>query len=312
MSTQNRALAWWLVALWMVPTAAAADNLEPEIQAAGFLIESYETVVGVQGRVLPDLRLEDATQEFGKRYLGLPLVYLMGGLKAVTPDALTALETAARYVFVGSKEFVGPFGLGMADSRTCYIAVLAPGAANGLSGQFDGIRRITLGGQAVWRWDIPRSEGQKTGTTFYAAIVNHRYFVLTNREGDLAQVLAVLGRNRSLRNLPSQYRLKERLKHAYWAYRALDTTTRDERSAAIAGVQELDVVSDWGDEQLVLTVSGEKVPAWAIPTGSRLEKAVRFEASGVGKWRAFVPLNGPDATVAVFWVMSLFGYSVSL
>jgi hypothetical protein len=106
--------------------------------------------------------------------------------------------------------------------------------------------------------------------------------------------------------------VKERLKYAYWAYRALDPTTHDERSAATAGVQELDIVSDWRDEQLVLTVSGDKVPAWAIPIGSRLDNAVRFEPSGVGTWRAFVPLNGSDATAAVFWVMSLFGYSVSL
>src|SRR5262249_1175500 len=111
--------------LLMCGCARGQGNSNFEKQATALLLHRYETFVSARSKVLSQLHFfEEMQQEIGPKSLGLPFAYLMGGLKAVGPNTLVALEGASDTVLTGAKDYVGPEGLGMVSSRACYIAML--------------------------------------------------------------------------------------------------------------------------------------------------------------------------------------------
>src|SRR3569833_3947719 len=129
-----------------------------EGQAAAVLLQRYETVVSARSRVLSQLHFDSSHQEFGRRYLGLPFVYLMGGLKAVGRGTLAALERSSEVVLMGAKDFEPPAGLGVASLRACYIAALTPRSASAFGAEFGNVKVMAIEGRPVWTCAIPPSE----------------------------------------------------------------------------------------------------------------------------------------------------------
>lgn len=112
-------------------TFECSNGADPilEKQAGALLLKQYESVVSARSNALSQLRFYDPSLNFEGKSLGLPFIYMMGGLKAVGPNTYSIVEGDSDVLLTGAKDFVAPQGLGMVTARTCNIAILAPGAA---------------------------------------------------------------------------------------------------------------------------------------------------------------------------------------
>lgn len=294
-----------------------------EMQAAALLVQRYETVVSARSTVLSQLHFDNPNREFGRRYLGLPFVYLMGGLKAVGPKTLGAVESISETVLTGAKDFAPPTGLGMASSRTCYIVILAPGSARTLAAEFGNVKVAPIDGRPVWTWSMPPSEGYKTNTTLYAAIVANS-FVFANNEDDFRGVVNALASTVQA-DVLSGPDLRSLRAHAYWAYRAIRRSGAPETAAP--GLNELPVsaiglelFTQFDDDKLFLNILVTDDRSSSTLADLPSSESIRFQRAGAGVWQAVISLTtatGPTITTrqttsAVFQALSYFGYVVVL
>ena len=288
-----------------------------ERQAGTLLLREYETVVSARSKVLSRLHLDHPNEDFGPRYLGLPFIYLMGGLKAVGPNTLAVVEAGSDTVLTGAKAFVRPAGLGMVSSRTCYIAILAPGAAKSLAPEFGKVKVTPMDGKPVWTWSLPPSEGYKTDTNFYAAIVTSSFFVLANNEEEFRQAASALAKGTVQTDLPGTRDLTSLRAHAYWAYRAIRRTEgADYLASGLSGLPVsavgLELFTEFDDGKLFFNVLAPDDRSGSTLAGLPSSESIRFQRAGTGVWQSVVSLTTRQTTSAVFQVLSCFGYGVFL
>lgn len=97
----------------LLPFACSVGaETELQKQAAAVLLSRYETVVSAHSSVLSQLHPGNPNQEVGPKSLGLAFTYLMGGLKAIGPNTLTAVEGGSDAVLTGARDFMRPDGPG--------------------------------------------------------------------------------------------------------------------------------------------------------------------------------------------------------
>jgi len=286
-------------------------------QASALLLQRYETVVSARSKVLSRLHFDHPEQDLGRKHLGLPFIYLMGGLKAVGPNTLAAVEGASDTVLTGAKDFVRPEGLGMVSARTCTIATLAPGAAQALAPEFSKVKVESLDGRPVWTWSIPPSEGYKTATNFYAAIVTNSFFMLANNEQDFRETANALANGKVQGSLPGSPDFTSLRTHPYWAYR---TIQRNEGTDALASglsrlpvsAVALELFTEFDDGSLFLNVLVPNNPSGSPPAGLPSSELIHFQQARAGVWQAVISLTTNQTAAAIFQVLSCFGYGVAL
>ena len=289
-----------------------------EKQAAGLLLERYETVVSARSRILSQLYPGNPKEEFGAKDLRLPFASLLGGLKAIGPNVIGAVEGGSDTILTGARDFVRPEGLGGVNSRRAHIAILAPGTSETLAREFSKVRVVPLDGRIVWTWSIPPSEGYKTPTDFYAAIVSS-FFVLTNNLEDFREVTNALAKAGPA-EFPSARNLTALRTHAYWAYRAIRRpqgadTLASGLSGLPASAVALELFTEYEDGKLFFSILVPDDRSSAAPSGLPSSESIHFQKAGPGLWQAAIDLNTltpRQKTAAVFQVMAYFGYGVFL
>ncbi len=288
-----------------------------EKQASTLLLRDYETVVSARPKVLSRLNFDHPNEEFGARYLGLPFVFLMAGLKVVGPNTLAAVEGGSDTVLTGAKAFVRPAGLGMVSSRTCYIAVLVPGASKSLALEFGKVKVSSLDGKPVWTWSMPASEGYKADTNFYAAIVTSSFFVLANNHEDFRQVASALAKGTVQPDLPGARDLTSLRAHAYWAYRTVRRPEGvDKLAEGLTGLPVsavgLELFTEFDDGKLFFNILAPDDRSGATLAALPSSESIRFRSVGIGVWQSAISLTTRQTTSAVFQTLSYFGYGVFL
>jgi hypothetical protein len=289
-----------------------------EKQAAALLLQRYETVVSTRSKVFSRLHLDNPNQDFGRKVLGLPFIYLMGGLKAVGPNTLGTMEAGSDSVLTGAKDFVGPAGLGMVSSHTCSIAILAPGAARTLAPEFSKVKVEPMDGRPVWTWSVPPSEGYQTPISFYAAIVTSSFFVLTNNEEDFRETANALANGKVQGDLLTGPDLTSLRANAYWAHRTIRRTEGVDASESSglrrlpASAAALELFTQFDDGKLFFNVRVLNDRPGVTPAGLPSSESIRFERAGAGVWQAIISLTTSQTTYALYQVLSYFGYGVAL
>jgi len=307
--------------LLLLPFACSVGaETELQKQAAAVLLSRYETVVSARSSVLSQLHPDNPNQEVGPKSLGLAFIYLMGGLKAIGPKTLSTVEGGSDTVLTGAMDFVAPEGLGGISYRTCDIAILRRGAAQTIAGEFRNVNTPPIDGRTVWSWSIPPSEGYKTPTDFYAAIVADSFFVLTNNRDDLREVANALAKGKVPTELPSGRDLTALRAHAYWAYRAIRRAKgADMLASGLSGLPAsavaLELFSEYDDGRLFFNILVPDDRSGSPPPGLPSLESFHFQRAEAGVWQAAIDLQAltpRQKTAGVFRVMSYFGYGVFL
>ena len=89
---------------------------------AAVLFKNFETVVHSSPALISETRPESVTS-----YERVPFNYMLAGLKALDKREVPAILAHGEEIFVGSKDFLPPAGLGMTRSTRCYVIVLRKG-----------------------------------------------------------------------------------------------------------------------------------------------------------------------------------------
>jgi hypothetical protein len=303
------------VSMFLVSSGCSRADAKLEEQAAGLLLQRYETVVAVRSVLLPRLR-PNPNQEMGPKSLGLPFVYLMAGLKAVSPNALGIVEKGSDVVLTGAKDFVAPEGLGMVTARTSTIAVLTPNTARTLTTEFSKIMVASMDGTGVWSWSSPLSEGYKTEMSFYAAIVASSFFVIANDATEFREVANALQKGTTAAPLPLG--VTSLRAHAYWASRTIRrsppadywATGLTQLPASTVGLQ---LFTEFDDGKLVFNILIPDDSSGAPPIGLPSSESIRFKRASPGRWEAIIPLgSNSQTTAAIVKVLYYFGYGLAL
>lgn len=308
--------------LFLPLVAFSASNNTLELRAVRLLSERYETVVSARSTVLSRLHFDHPDQEFGRMYLGLPFVYLIGALQAVGSKALGTLERSSESVLTGAKDFSPPKGTGMATSRVCYIAIVAPGSAATLALEFARLRREELRGMQVWTWSLPPSEGNNVNTKFYAAFVGD-FFLLGNSEEDFRDLANSIAGSTAGADVSHDDDFSALLHHAYWAYRTIRRFTGGEalglglRGLPVSATG-LQLFTEFDDHKTIFNVLTASDHSESVRVELPSSKTMLFLKARAGVWQAVISsaTDDPDAerevTSAIFQVLSYFGYVVVL
>ncbi len=296
-------------------TSRAEEDLQK--QASAFLLGRYETVVSARSRVLAELKLNEPNLYAGPKYLGLPFIYLMGGLKVLGPNAISAVDAASDIVVTGAKEFTRPSGLGMVSYRACYIAILAPGGAQTFARLFKKVKTESINGRTVWTWSRPPSEGYQTPINFYAALVTNSLFVLTINADDFREAANVLANGKVQIDVFGDPEMASLRAHAYWAYRKVRRVEgADVLASGInkspASVRALDLFTQFDDGKLYFDILVQNGQSASVPTGLPSSQLIQFRRARAGVWRATISLTRNETREALFQVLAYFGYGVFL
>src|SRR5271154_7432756 len=111
-----------LVAFPLLGYLTCHAETKPETRAASVLFKQFETVAYARTDFLSSLDAHDFNKDVDSLSdLRLPFLELIGGLRALGSKTEKDVEKSYSAVLAGAKDFVGPEGLGMVSSRTCYI-----------------------------------------------------------------------------------------------------------------------------------------------------------------------------------------------
>ncbi|MGA7239685.1 MAG: hypothetical protein WBY44_28655 [Bryobacteraceae bacterium] len=301
-----------------------------EDRALAVFFPRYETVVSSTTGVLDRIDFSHPEKDFGRNYLGLPFIYLIGGLKAVGPHTLKDLYGASAAVVTGARNFTKPAGLGMVGSRTSYIAILSPGGAGVVTAQFAKVHAAESGGLTVWDWSTPPSEGYAEPARFAAAVVRNAagesFFVMANSDDDFRDVSGAVADSAAdaapVTGTAGSSELTALRSYAYWGWRLIRSRNGqasgpglDHLPAAAASVK---MYTEFDSGRLLFDIAVPEAPEADAkrqpgpPPGLPSSDALMFRRAAAGVWRAEIRLDGPRATTAIFQALACLGYGVVL
>jgi hypothetical protein len=308
----------FLILLTPVIIKAQTDS---EVRAASILFQNFETVAYTKTDFLHHAEAHDRNFVANENALRLPFLELLGSLKAnvIAPNTTQDFEKYYPAVLVGSKNFVGPEGLGMVSANRCYIGVLNDETEPNLEPDLHRVAYELIGGRQVWTWSVPPYEGYSRPTIFYAAQIGREYLLVTNNKRDFettAKALAsALDSKPSIIGLPGWETFST---YKYWIHRSV------QRSGSISpdasGIKSMgeDVVGltffadlDLKESYLQVFSSNSNMKvAPQILSGTEIRG---FQASGAGVWKTSISLSkntvGDDPLLNVFFLM---GFGIAL
>ncbi len=295
-----------------------------ETRAASVLFKLNETVVYTKTDFLVRASAFDLNIPDSEMNLRLPFVYLLGGLNALGPNALSDLAKSYRSILVGAKDFGAAdvanskTGLGLIDFHYCYIGILEGSAEPNIETDFRKASFESIEGRQVWTWTVPPSGEEIYPTKFYAAQIAGVYFVMTSNLQDLKETVNALISAGTSDPLSIGIAGWESFStYNYWAYRLI---RQSGVISADAEIRELipDVVSlmFYADvdkrESLIQVVSTDKsmksrpkvLPASELNLLQPLEPGI---------WQAKIPLTRDEAGFdALFQVLCCFRFCAAL
>jgi len=297
-----------------------------EATASAVLFRRFEAVAYSRTDLLSELRVRPQGQVDGTNYLELPYAEWMEGLGKIGSNAERDLERSYSSLLVGAMEFggevglgPGPDGLGMVNSRKCYVATLESGREPDLRQDFAGASIQTIDEVPVWVWTVPAEGGVTNAVTFYAAQVGGTYFVLANNRPDFQIVITSLSpAGNSAPAVPNVVGWETLSGADYWLYRSFrraGVTSPD--AAGINGltpdVTTLIFYADAGDKQGFVQVLSSDITKNSAPNVLRKLAPDRFQPQGAGLWQATIQLSrgGADADT-MLELLYRFGFGVAL
>jgi hypothetical protein len=309
-----------LTALFLTWPLTGRAETKPEKRAAAVLFKDFETVAYAKTDFLSGLDLDELNKrDDGLSELKFPFAELVGGLRAIGPNAGRAVGKSYGAFLVGAKDFVGPEGLGAVSSRQCYIGILRDGAQPDIEPGLRPAFYESIDGRQVWTWSAPAYDGHPKETRFYAAQIAGSYFVMANNRQDFQEAVNALTSAESAKLAPVEVSgWKTFSTHAYWAHRLF------RRSAAInadvAGMTYLtpDVIAltfftDFDTGKSVLQVLSSNTSMKIAPKVLPESVLSPLQPEGAGIWRTTVPLAKDDTgTYPLFQVFYCFGFGIAL
>lgn len=178
----------------------------------------------------------------------------------------------------------------MVTSHDCYIGLLKDGKQPNLASDFHPAKSESLGGQQVWTWDIPPSEGHPQPTTFYFAQIAESYFVMTNNRQDLQEVVSELTSAESPKTAPVTVPgWKTFSAYNYWAYRSIRRSGITHADAYASGltnlpptVMALAFFADMNARESYFQVYSSDKTMKTTPKGLKAAELMRFQPVGAG------------------------------
>ncbi len=313
-----------LIAFGQIVGLPGHAQAAPDVRATSALFKQFETVAYTKSDILttfePRGQIDSATD------LRLPFVELIAALEALGPRVESDIEKRYSAILVGAKDFGGPVGigpgpdgLGMVNSRKCYIAIIEGGAQPNLEADFDKASEESIGGVEVWTWSVPQYEGSKRATEFYAAQVGGSYFVMANSRQEFLDATTTLATpvssTSSSIHLPGWETVST---HDYWIYRIFRRS--EVRSAEAAGTRNLagDVTAltffaNPATREGFVRVLSDDTSTKNAPNLFHKTDLNRFQSIGNGVWQQEMPLTKDEAGVdALFELFYRFGFGVAL
>jgi hypothetical protein len=280
-----------------------------ETNAAAALFGRYETVSYAKAALLEALELRAKNQSGDSTNdLELPYSELIEGLGAIGPHAEHDLEQGYGSVLAGARDFGGPVGigpgrdgLGMVNSRKCYVAVRDDSGEPDVEQDFSQVPVMLIAGVRAWIWTIPSEGGAAKSVTFYAAPVANTYFVIANNESDFEAVVAALSSTRGQVNVSIDVPSWETFsKYDYWVYRMFRRTGVASPDAAgikdlASDVTALTFFADVNKREGYVRILGSDLGAAGAPKMFRKLPSNLFQPQGAGQWQATIQFSKDSA-----------------
>lgn len=184
---------------------------------AAVLFKNFETVVHSSPALISETRPESVTS-----YERVPFNYMLAGLKALDKRAVPTILAHSEEIFVGSKDFLPPDGLGMTRSTRCYVIVLRKGESFDFSKYF---KTTSTPASSIWNWsaaigEFGDSRDSYLRTSFlFSTQIAQSYILICNSRDVLEQVsrgMASVSDEEVLRGI---YRWDDVRTHEFWCYR---------------------------------------------------------------------------------------------
>jgi hypothetical protein len=297
-----------------------------EVAAASALANQFETVVysrteTIAASAVSNSAVADATNE-----LALPFSEMIAALRSLGQNTDSDLESTYVSVLVGAADFAGPVGigpgpdgLGMVNSRKCYIAVLGSGRGPDLEREFKGATSESIGGRQAWTWMVPQYEGSPKGTKFYATQVSGSYMVFANNQPDIEEIVNALTASGESAPLPQNVPGWDTFtKYDYWAYRQFRRVgVKSTDAAGLRGLAtEVSAISFYADVEQrsgFIQVFGSNTNQTSPPPILRKIGPEKFQLLDKNVWQAEVPLSKDEAGVdAMFEIFYRLGFGVAV
>jgi hypothetical protein len=315
-----------LIAFCWLGNLAGHAETNSETRAASVLFKQFETVVYTRTDFLASFDNHDGNVVDGEDNLILPFGELFEGFQALGPKTESDLEKIYGAVLVGAKDFGGPEGLGfgsdglgLVNSRKCYIAIQEGDTQPNIDSDFSKASYESIEGKSVWTWSVPLYEGSPKSVKFYAAQIGDSFFVMTNNRPDFEEAVKSLTSAESSKptsiSVPGWATFSA---HNYWAYRLY--RRGEVRYQNVAGTADLtlDVIAltffaDVDKREGFIQVLSSDTSMKSIPNIWRGFDQNRFQPQGPGIWQATIPLSKDEAGVdSLSYLFYRFGFGVAL
>lgn len=307
-----------VTALAAVPgcSAGAAGSAEQQ-RAASALFGEYESVFYVTGKLIVDGGHHARLPKQNADALRAPFAHLIGGLRAISEGAPSALFGNADAVFVGAKDFRPPSGrsgLGDVQSRFCYVIVLG-GRSSIKWNEIVSTWNPHASQGSVWEWLVPPTEGQPKRYSFYSSQVGRSFVLVSNSRDDLRAVSEKLSAIENHPNFEGVHDWREFSRHEVWGYRAYRRTGDGFKgsggaSAVVPGAQALEFFVDLKRKAGVLRLYGSTVDVAKGLDNFRVVPPLKGTGRS-GVWETLVQFSGDSASIEeTLGVMGLLGFGV--
>jgi len=311
---------------WSIHVSGYAQT-NPETRAASMLFTQFETVAYARADFLSSFDTDDKEKNVDSiANLRLPFGEFVAGLKALGPNVESDLDMRYSAVLVGAKDFGGEDGLGMGmdglgliNSRKCYIAVLKDGVQPDIDHHFSKSSSESIAGKSVWTWSVPQFEGTPKSTKFYAAQIGSSYFVMANDRPDFEKAVKLLTSTEdSLAASVSIPGWETFSAYKYWINRQFRRSGVYSLDAAgladlTPDVSSLTFFANVDKRESYIQVRSSDTSMKKIPNLVRGFDQNRLQPQGEGIWQAKIPLSKEETgTDTLFHVFYRFGFGMAL
>ena len=293
----------------------ANAQTEAETRTAALLFKQYESVVYTRTDFLSnfDPDAQGSNNFANEAVMRFPFLDLLGSMQFLAPAALSDLAKSYSAVLVGAKDFTGPNGIGMGNSRKCYIGILNAGPQPNLEPDFRQAASESIAGRHVWTWSLRLNEGDYTPTKFYAAQIGNSYFVMTNSPEDFQQAASALtATDSSTPAAVNVFGWNSFSTHKYWAYRAFGRSGDTGSPSQMSDVVALALFADLEKSQWFIRVHSSDKTMKTKPKVLRPSELNQLQPQGAGIWQAKLPTTNDGTHNPMFGVFALLGFGLAL
>jgi hypothetical protein len=173
--------------------------------------------------------------------LAAPFAYFQAGLDSLRTGVAEDVLKRSAAVFVGTRDYHPPVGLGAVRSKFCYLVVLRQRNELDLSRYMSGASMLP-GEIPSWSWSAKLreyGENDSRPSTLFASQVGASYVLISNDRGDLETLASRLTSNHdSAKELAAIREWRSFSAHPVWGYRRYRHNDDDPVAAGTKDVTE--------------------------------------------------------------------------